>query len=142
MGESGMKIQIAVACDAAMQYNGQLCILGTFDRITSESMPITKRECAIVLQIVWNKIEEGPHNIKVQFMDEDGKLTLQDMESSFNLNVPEHAFFTTTNHIIHLQQVKFTRTGSYLVVAAIDGRKEAEIPLQVDLVKKEQTSTS
>ncbi len=126
-----MNIQIAVLCDSAVEYENRLCILGTFDTIRTHKLPATKPQCSIALQILWNKTEEGPHTLKTRFMDEDGNPTLEAVNSSVKVSVPPTSSFLTTNHILNIQQLKFVRTGNYLIVIDIDGNMKAEIQLQV-----------
>ncbi|ODS30705.1 MAG: hypothetical protein SCARUB_04186 [Candidatus Scalindua rubra] len=122
---------MAVLCDSAIEYQNKLCILGTFDTIKTHQLPVVKSQCSIALQILWTKIEEGPHTIKIKFMDEDGNPTLKTVDSAIKVSVPSISSFVTTNHILNIQQLKFTRTGNYLTVIDIDGKMEAEIQLQV-----------
>ena len=65
-----MHLQIAVACDAAIDYTNRLCILGTFDTIQTRDFPVAKTQCSFVFQIGWGKSEEGVHSVQVRFMDE------------------------------------------------------------------------
>ncbi len=126
-----MNIQVAVLCDSALEYQNRLCILGTFDTIRTHQLPVIKPQCSIALQILWSKIEEGPHTIKMRFMDEDGNPTLKAVNSTVKILIPPTSSFVTTNHILNIQQLKFTRTGNYLIVIDIDGDMKAEIQLQV-----------
>lgn len=130
-----MNIQVAVLCDSAIEYQNRLCILGTFDTIKTHQLPATKPQCSIALQILWAKIEEGHHTIKTKFMDEDGKPTLKTVNSSINVSIPPTSSFLTTNHILNIQQLKFVRTGNYLIVIHVDGEVKAEIQLQVLPIK-------
>ncbi|MFQ5686074.1 MAG: hypothetical protein ACE5GV_05380 [Candidatus Scalindua sp.] len=130
-----MNIQVAVLCDSATEYQNRLCILGIFDTIRTRKLPATKPQCSIALQILWTKIEEGPHTIKTKFMDDDGNPTLKPVNSSVEVLIPPTSSFVTTNHILNIQQLKFTRTGNYLIVINIDGKMLTEIQLQVLLIE-------
>ena len=130
-----MNIQIAVLCDSAIEYQNRLCILGTFDTIRTQTLPATKPQCSVALQILWTKIEEGTHTIKTRFMDDDGNPTLKAVNSSVKISIPPTSSFLTTNHILNIQQLKFTKKGNYLIVIDIDGNMKTEIQLQV-LLKK------
>ncbi len=126
-----MNIQVAVLCDSAIEYQNRLCILGTFDTIRTHKLPATKSQCSIALQILWTKMEEGPHMIKTRFMDDDGNPTLKAVNSSVKIAIPPTSSFLTTNHILNIQQLKFTKTGNYLIVIDIDDNMKTEIQLQV-----------
>ena len=64
-------------------------------------------------------------------MDDDGNPTLKAVNSSVKISVPPTSSFLTTNHILNIQQLKFVKTGNYLIVIDIDGNMKAEIQLQV-----------
>ena len=131
-----MNIQVAVLCDSATEYQHRLCILGIFDTIRTHQLPATKPQCSIALQILWIKIEEGSHTIKTRFMDDDGNPTLKPVNSSVEVIIPPISSFVTTNHILNIQQLKFTKTGNYLIVIDIDGKMATEIQLQVLLIEQ------
>ncbi len=131
-----MNIQVAVLCDSATEYQNRLCILGIFDTIRTHQLPATKPQCSIALQILWTKIEEGPHTIKTKFMDDDGNPTLKPVNSPVEVLIPPKSSFVTTNHILNIQQLKFTKTGNYLIVIDIDEKMVTEIQLQVLLIEQ------
>jgi hypothetical protein len=126
-----MNIQVAVLCDSAIEYQNRLCILGTFDTIRTHQLPATKPQFSIALQILWSKIEEGTHTIKTRFMDEDGNPILKAVNASVKITIPPTSSFVTTNHILNIQQLKFTKAGNYLIVFDIDDDMKTEIQLQV-----------
>ena len=64
-------------------------------------------------------------------MDEDGNPTLKAVNSTVKISIPSTSSFVTTNHILNIQHLKFTKTGNYLIVIDIDGNMQAEIQLQV-----------
>ncbi len=130
-----MKVQVAVVCDFAVEYQNKLNIIGTFETIEAAQFPVVKSQCSIAFQILWSKAEEGTHSIKIKFMDEDGNPTLKAVDSSIDVLIPAGHFVVVTNHILNIQQLKFAGAGSYLVVIDVDGKMEAEIQLQVLHVK-------
>ena len=133
-----MNIQVAVLCDSAQEYQNRLCILGTFDTIRTHQLPVIKHQCSIAVQILWSKSEEGPHKVKMRFMDEDGNQTLKPVNSSIKISIPPTSSFVATNHILNIQQFKFTKAGNYLIVIEIDEKMETEIQLQVLQNKKNE----
>ena len=75
-----MTIQIAVLCDAATDYNGKLNLLGTFDTIITSQLPAVHPQCSIALRLAFGRIEEGAHKVKMNFVDEDGRLVMPSIE--------------------------------------------------------------
>jgi hypothetical protein len=126
-----MTIQIAVLCDAATDYNGKLNLLGTFDTIVTSQLPAVHPQCSIALRMAFSRIEEGAHKVKMNFVDEDGRLVMPSIDMPVDVAVPAEANFLVRNFIINIQQLKFERPGQYSIDVAIDGRHEASIPLLV-----------
>lgn len=126
-----MDIQVAVLCDAATDYNLKLNILGTFDTIYTAQLPAIHPQCSIALRLTFNKVEEGAHKVKLNFVDEDGKLVMPSIDIPLDVAVPDDTIFISRNFIINIQQLKFEKPGLYAIEIAMDGRQEGTIPLLV-----------
>jgi hypothetical protein len=126
-----MNVQIAVLCDAATDYNGKLNLLGTFDTVLTQQMPAVHPQCSVALRIVFDKIEEGAHKVKMNFVDDDGRFIMPSIEMPVEVALPADASMLARNFIVNIQQLKFDRPGQYAIDVAIDGRHETSIPLQV-----------
>ncbi|HVR37183.1 MAG TPA: hypothetical protein VMS21_15175 [Methylomirabilota bacterium] len=126
-----MNIQVAVLCDAAMDYQGKLSLLGTFDTIHAGQIPAFHPQCSIALRIVFSRIEEGSHKLKINFVDEDGKLVMPSIDVPVEVILPGETTFISRNFIINIQQLRFEKAGTYSIDIAMDGRQEASIPLEV-----------
>jgi len=134
-----MKIQMAVLCDAATDYNGKLNILGTFDTIFTPQMPAFHPQCSIALRLVFSKIEEGQHKLKINFVNEDGKFVMPSIELPVDVAFPADSHFLSRNFIVNIQQLKFDQEGIYSIDIALDGRQEICIPLLVKQLSKPQS---
>jgi hypothetical protein len=132
-----MNIQIAVLCDAATDYGGKLNLLGAFDTIATQQLPAVHPQCSIALRIAFNRIEEGSHKLKINFVNEDGKLVMPSIEIPFQIQVPSEVNLLIRNFVINIQQLKFDLPGQYSIDVAIDGRHETSIPLLVRHQTKE-----
>lgn len=126
-----MNIQVAALCDAATDYNGKLNLLGTFDTIFTKQLPAVHPQCSIALRIIFSKIEEGSHKVKMNFVDEDGKFVMPSIDMPVEVALTDDANFLSRNFVINIQQLKFDKPGSYSIDVAINGRHEANIPLLV-----------
>jgi hypothetical protein len=133
-----MNIQVAVLCDAATDYGGKLNILGTFDTIITTQLPAVHPQCSIALRLAFNKIEEGSHKVKMNFVDEDGRLVMPSIDMPVDVVVPNELNFLVRNFVINIQQLKFEKPGQYSIDCAIDGRQETSIPLLVRHQPKHQ----
>src|SRR6185369_8212132 len=95
-----MDIQIAALCDAATDSHGKLNILGTFDTINAAQLPAVHPQCSIALRLVFSKMEEGRRDLKLNFVDEDGKLVMPSIDIPVEVQVPEDTSFISRNFII------------------------------------------
>ena len=128
-----MDIQIAVLCDAATDNNGKLNILGTFDTIYTSQLPATHPQCSIAVRMTFNKVEDGTHTVKLNFVDEDGKSVMPPIEIPVEVAVPDETIFLSRNFIVNIQKLKFDKEGLYSIDIAVDGRQEGSIPLLVKI---------
>src|SRR4051812_12534412 len=133
-----MDIQVAVLCDAATDYSGKLNLLGAFDTICASQMPAVHPQCSIALRMTFSKSEEGTHEVKLSFVDEDGKLVMQGIPITLEVAVPEETIFISRNFIINIQQLKFEKPGLYSIDISMDGEQEGSIPLLVKHIPPKQ----
>ena len=131
-----MDIQIAVLCDAATDNNGKLNLLGAFDTIFTSQLPAIHPQCSIALRMTFNKVEEGHHKAKLNFVDEDGKSVMPPIEMPVDVQVPDETIFLSRNFIVNIQKLKFEKGGLYAIDIAVDGRQEGSIPLLVRVMPK------
>ena len=132
-----MDIQVAVLCDAATDYKGKLNLLGTFNSVHTRELPANYPQCSIVLRVVFKLVEEGSHKLRINFVDEDGKIVMPSIELPFEVSVPENDSFAYRNFILNIQRLKFEKFGQHAVDIAIDGRQEASIPLEVKQIPEQ-----
>ncbi|HXT42061.1 MAG TPA: hypothetical protein VN887_18780 [Candidatus Angelobacter sp.] len=130
-----MNVQIAVLCDAATDYGGKLNLLGTFDTIVTQQLPAVHPQCSVALRVVFSRVEEGQHKVRMNFVDEDGRFVMPSIDIPIDVALPPDANFLTRNFIINIQQLKFEKPGQYAIDIAVDGRQESSIPLQVKQVR-------
>lgn len=130
-----MDIQVAVLCDAATDQFGKLNLLGTFDTIQTSAFPAIHPQCAVALRMTFNKVEEGPHKVKLNFVDEDGHPVVRDIEMGIEVMVPDDTIFISRNFIVNIQALKFEKAGLYSINLALDGRQVGSIPLLVKQIQ-------
>src|SRR5437773_5050574 len=133
-----MDTQIAILCDAATDTNGKVSILGTFDTIYTAQLPAVHPQCSIALRMTFSRVEEGAHKVKLNFVDEDGKLVMPSIDIPLEVSVPEDTIFVSRNFIVNIHQLKFEKTGLYSIDIAMDGRQEGSIPLLVKQMPPQQ----
>lgn len=126
-----MNIQVAVLCDAATDDNGKLNLLGSFDTIYARELPATHPQCAVALRVTFLAGDEGKRQLKLSFVDADGRAIMPGIDIPVEVSLPEDMHFGTRNFIINIQQLKFDLPGLYSVDLTLDGQPQASIPLLV-----------
>jgi hypothetical protein len=127
-----MNIQVAVLCDAATDDNGKLNLLGAFDTIHTPQLPAIHPQCSIALRVTCFGGDEGRHNLRLNFVDADGKPIMPDFPLiPVDITLPEDTHFGTRNFIVNIQRLKFENPGLYAIDISLDGQPQASIPLLV-----------
>ena len=129
-----MNIQVAVLCDAATNTNEKLNLLGAFDSIFAQQLPVIHPMCAVALRIAFSAAEEGAHQLRLSFVDEDGKGIMPVIDLPVQIELPEDSHYVTRNFIVTYGQLKFDKPGQYSVDVAFDGHQRVSIPLLVKYI--------
>jgi len=126
-----MNVQVAVLCDAATNTEEKLNLLGAFDSIFTPQLPTVHPMCTVALRITFSHDEEGAHQLRFRFVDEDGGAIVKAIDMSIQIALPGDAHFVTRNFIVNYQQLEFKKPGMYSVDVSLDGHQCASIPLFV-----------
>ncbi len=126
-----MNIQVAVLCDATTEDSGKLNLLGAFDTIYARELPAIHPQCAVALRVTFFNGDEGKRQLKLNFVDADGRAIMPPIEIPVEVGLPEDVHFGTRNFIINIQQLKFDEPGLYSVDISLDDQSQASIPLLV-----------
>ena len=131
-----MTIQVAVLCDAAADYNGKLNLLGTFDTILTPQLPVMHPQCAVALRVTFDRGEEGPHKLGLNFVDEDGQPIMPPINNiPVDITFPADATFLSRNFLVNFQHLKFDKAGLYSIDSvSMDGQSLSSIPLAVKTI--------
>lgn len=134
-----MTIQVAVLCDAATDYNGKLNVLGTFDTIYAPEFPSHHPQCSVAMRLAFDRIEEGPHHLIINFVDEDGQPIMRGTDVPLEVVFPPDATFISRNFVVNIQQLKFDKPGLYSVDVIFDDHRLCSIPLAVKPIESKES---
>src|SRR2546426_1808355 len=126
-----MNIQVAVLCDAATDENGKLNLLGAFDTIFTQQLPAVHPQCSIALRVTFGQEDEGAHNLRLNFVDADGRAIMPSIPIAVQVVLPSDSLFVTRNFIVNIQQLKFQNPGLYSIDVRLDDRSQTNVPLLV-----------
>ena len=126
-----MNIQVAVLCDAATDDNGKLNLLGAFDTIFTQQLPAIHPQCSIALRVTFGHEDEGDRNLRLNFVDADGRAIMPPIDIPVKVSLPGDSHFGTRNFIVNIQQLKFDNPGLYSMDVMMGDRTCASIPMLV-----------
>jgi hypothetical protein len=130
-----MQLEILTLCREA-RYNGQfLDVSGAFDIFMSPRAPVIVPNCWLAGRVRFERAEEGAHQIKILFMDADGRLLVpeivEDIEVSFARDLPT----VCKAFAISFAQLTLPAFGDYAIKVAVDRIILASAPVYVLLAK-------
>jgi hypothetical protein len=126
-----MEIEVFSLCDAASDHAGKLNIMGTFDTIRAKQFPIVSPHCAVALRIRFEKIEEGEHRMRINFVDENGRAIVPPLDSAVRVQPAADLSSVCANMVLDINGMRFEQPGRYSIDLAIDGRYERSLPINV-----------
>jgi hypothetical protein len=127
-----MQVKLALLADYAnVTGEGKLNILGIFDRITVQQLPVVHPQMHLILRLEAHSTERNrTHNIEIRLHDPDGE-TVFEVKGDM---VPQgtSVLSTSTNQILTLNNLQLEKTGGYNFVVFVDNDLKAEVPLGVE----------
>jgi hypothetical protein len=136
-----MEVLTALIADSASDYQGKLCVLGSFDTICARQYPAVHPHCSIALRLLFRTGDEGKHTIQLSFIDQDGKMILPDGGPKIEFTMgepPAQAFFWSQNFIFNIAGLRLPAPGQYSLDVVYDGKIVSRIPLQGVLIQQPQ----
>lgn len=129
-----MEIEIFTLCDFAQDNNGKLTVVGTFDGIHSKQFPFTQTNFSVACRLRFAEKETGSHDMRLRFIDGDGKELLQPIQGQMNIPKPTNGQYSTINLVFNLSQIKFDKAGRYSFELFIDNEWESGLPLFINQI--------
>jgi hypothetical protein len=127
-----MQVKLALLADYAnVTGEGKLNILGIFDRITVQQVPVVHPQMHLILRLEAHSTERNrTHNIEIRLHDPDGETVFEVKGDMFPHGTS--VLSTSTNQILTLNNLQLAKTGGYNFVVFVDNDLKAEIPLGVE----------
>ena len=126
-----MEVTLALLADAANMSDGKLNILGTFDALNATAFPVRHPEMMLVMRFEAPPAEyDSQKRLDIKLIDADGD-TLGGVEGQIQIGKAEHGRTLRLQHILTIRDIVFPRPGDYVFAILIDGRTEAQVPVQL-----------
>jgi hypothetical protein len=124
-----MQIEILTLCKEA-RYSGQfLDIIGAFDVFLSKRAPVLVPQCALAGRVRFERIEEGPHQLRILFMDPDGKLVVPEVVEDLQVAITRDLPTVYKAFALQFAQIKLQEFGEYAIKLAVDRIILASVPI-------------
>ncbi|MDB5255470.1 MAG: hypothetical protein JWM14_165 [Chitinophagaceae bacterium] len=96
-----MEIEIFTLCDYAADNGGKLTVVGTFDNITTPSLPVVQ-QLGIAIRLRFAAKQAGNHKIELKITD-PAKVSIANMNGNINVPSPaEPMTYTSINMALNL----------------------------------------
>lgn len=128
-----MQVKLALLADYAnVTAEGKLNILGIFDRIRVQQLPVVHPQMHLILRLEAHPAErDRSHPVEIRLHDPDGE-TVLDVRGEV---VPHGDVGHTiaTNQILTLNNLQLGKSGGYTFIVLVNNDLKSEVPLDVDL---------
>ena len=119
-----MKTTILTLCDFAKDFQGQLSIIGTFNRINTVNFPSNPISFCLVCQFELKDNIVGDHYVTISIKNkETGRPLIQTEQLKLNVQenseVQDNCFYT--NLILNFERIVFQEAGAFIVEVTSDG---------------------
>jgi hypothetical protein len=128
-----MEKQLALIADSAnISAEGKLNILGEFDTLFAEAVPVRHPTFFFVSKLLIDGADIGDRRLLLRLVDEDGNLVLPPLTARLSIPAPgpEHGGHRRSLPIVlGIQDATFPAFGSYVVELRVDDEVLADVPL-------------
>ena len=111
-------------------------MLGCFDTICAAKMPVVHPQCSLALRICFRPEDEGEHQFRIAFIDDDGNSVMPPFEPKIQVGLPNDSYFITRNLVLNIQRLQFQAPGQYSIDIQSSDAMLTRIPLRVILNEK------
>jgi hypothetical protein len=128
-----MRIDLVTLCDAALEVNGRLHVLGSIDYFWAATLPYIHPKCALAIRLRWDGFERiKKHRVRIQIVDADGGSIATEFNVKCSPPVPQNEDVPAVRHIIlDLQSIRFENYGPYAIRIEVDGAELVSLPFSI-----------
>ncbi len=128
-----MQVEVFAIADAATDSQGKLNILGAFDTIWAQMVPVVHPACTVAIRLRFVPAEGGHHNLQLRVVDELNVDVMPPMQAELNMGFPQGLQSAATNIVINIQGLRLLRFGQHEVRLHADGAQIMAIPLLLNI---------
>lgn len=126
-----METEIFTLCDYATEGQpGKLTIVGTFDTIHCQNVPVVHPNCSIALRLRIANKEAGLHDIEIKFQSPEGK-EITKIQCQLNVVPSDFANYSTTNLVLNFGNLELKDLGKYTFELWINGEFQSGLSMNL-----------
>jgi hypothetical protein len=128
-----MQVKLALLADYAnVTAEGKLNILGIFDRINVQELPVVHPQMHLILRLEAHPAERNrAHNVEIRLHDPDGQTIFEVTGDMVPQGTIGHT--VSTNQILTLNNLQLSKSGGYNFVVLVNNDLKSEVLLEVEL---------
>lgn len=138
-GDTAVEKQLALIADSAnISVEGKLNILGEFDTLFAEVVPVRHPTLWFVAKLLLDSRDVGEKRFMLRLVDEDGNTVLPPLTMKVTIPQPGPAFTGDRQAlpiVLMVSDATFPKFGAYLFELRVDEQVIAEVPLHVRSVQ-------
>ena len=108
-----------------------IAVVDAFCVLDFGPLPVCVGMCSVAVRMRFDCMEAGTKQIRISFVDENGKIVMPSLETTMDVKIPDDAPTATVPFAFLINQLSLPAFGEYSVDLAVDGRLEASTPLYV-----------
>lgn len=137
-----MQLDFAVLADYALvDQRGKLSVLGMFQHVWVPRFPAVHPRTHLVLRVRGRRTEIGNHDIKISFVDSDGRELLGG-DGTVQFGEPPAGVIEMEAGAVLVFDVPLPKAGRYSFEIFLDGQSVAHVPLEAGLAPPAQRPDS
>lgn len=127
------RVELFLMCEIAQAFAGRLNLLGTFESIKVQELPVVVPLLTVAIRLRFWSEEGGVHRCTLRLIDADGQIVFEDLGTEFVIGAADTNPSQITNIIARLQNVLVEHAGDYDLDLYLDDKLEASLPLGIEV---------
>lgn len=118
-----MQIEIFTICDSAQVYAGKSVIVGAFNQVKTQKLPVIMPNLTLALRVAFEKEENGDKTFYFKIKNPDGTLLVPELRCEAKQMIPTEKQdpLTTYDMNIVLGNIALNQYGGYVVSMRYEG---------------------
>jgi hypothetical protein len=126
-----LRIEIFAVCDGAVEQDGRLSLVGTYETVCAQVFPFVIAQMTVVLRLRFWPGERRRHSVRLALTSPDGQRVGAAMEGDVTLQPADDERSTAYNLILYARNARIDEPGEYTFDFHLNGRLEGRLPICV-----------